>query len=140
DPGGNALAAPAGQGALADYNWIEPGATTTQIGSGDELIWRLTKAPADYWPPPGDYPSTIQFVFASSPALVSYSDTAGNSTTVSYPVARGAAGTQGNGFPAAPGPDGNIKVTLTFWRPQRPPIAPNPDTHLGGDACHPDCQ
>ena len=69
-------------------------------------------------------------------ALVSYRDTAGHSATVSYPVASptpgcpppgcppGGPGTSGNGLQVAPGADGNIVLTLTFWRPQRKPISP----------------
>jgi hypothetical protein len=61
-------------------------------------------------------------IFATVPALVAYSDTAGNSATVSYPVATNGPGTEGNPFPIAPGANGEIVLNLTFWRPQRRPI------------------
>jgi hypothetical protein len=74
--------------------------------------------------------TTLGYVFATVPALVGYSDTAGNSGVVTYPVEQPPCatvpgcppppGTEANGFPVAPGPpDGDIRVTLTFWRPQR---------------------
>ena len=53
---------------------------------------------------------------------------------MSYPVAAGGVGTMANGFPVAPGADGKVVLTLTFWRPQREPIAPEPGpwTDVGG--------
>jgi hypothetical protein len=76
---------------------------------------------------------TLGYVFATVPALVGYSDTAGHSATVSYPVTGPSCpppgcpppdpGTPGgSGFLVAPGPDGNIWLSLTFWRPQRTAI------------------
>jgi hypothetical protein len=130
------------QGAFEQDFFLLHGATTSQIKTGDTLIERVTQAPpgADF--PAGDYAGALQFAFATVPALVSYSDTAGNSATVSYPVTERAPGTPGSGFPVAPGPDGDIEVTLTFWRPQRTPIPPDA-TGAGGDACgrdNPPCQ
>ena len=66
--------------------------------------------------------ASIEFIFATVPALVSYSDTAGNSATVSYPVAEGGPGAGPNPFPIAAGTDGHIVLTFTLWRPQRTPI------------------
>jgi hypothetical protein len=133
DPDGNGMGAigsnscPIGQDCVSGFQW-QHGATSAQIGTGDVLIERA--------PSTGEaYSGTLQFVFATVPALVSYRDTAGHSATVAYPVAPGGLGTGGNGFPVAPGTDGDIKVTLTVWRPQRLPIA--------GDAClaeMPTCQ
>ena len=138
---------------------LRPGATAAEIGSGDQLIAHVTKGvPGNTGP--GDHATTLQFVFATTPALVSYSDTAGNcakvagtpgscATEFSYPVpppgsdcsrpgCPGGLGTGGNGFPVAPGPNNKIKVTLTFWRPQRAPI-PSGGTG-GGDPCLPGCE
>lgn len=122
-------------GALPGGFNLQHGATTAQIRTGDVLIERVTKGVTGADFPPGDYSGTLQFVFAAVPALVSYSDTAGNSATVSYPVAApgadcsppgcpGGPGTEGNGFPVSAPPGKDIKVTLTFWRPQRTPIPP----------------
>ena len=95
------------------------GATTAQIRTGDVLIQRVTTGGVER-----EYPATLQFVFATVPALVSYSDTAGNSGTVSYPVEDSSQpGARGDGFPVAAGADGDVVLTLTFWRPQRTPIA-----------------
>jgi hypothetical protein len=116
-------------------------ATTAQIGTGDVLIERATSGGIE-----SQFPITLQDVFATVPALVSYDDGAGNSGTVSYPVAPstpgcpppgcppGGRGTFGNGFPVAAQPNGDVVVTLTFWRPQRKPIPGEPGawTDIGG--------
>jgi hypothetical protein len=107
-------------GRPAPANVISHGATSSQIASGDLLIQRVTTGGEETL-----FPATLQFVLATSPAVVSFSDTAGNSTTVSYPgPGPGDPGTEGNGFPVAAGPDGDVTLTLTFWRPQRRPIPP----------------
>jgi hypothetical protein len=77
----------------------------------------------------------LPFVFATTPALVSYSDGQGNAATVSYPVTMpnpgpnpgpGGPGTDDDPFPVKAGPSGQVVVMLTFWRPQRRPIPPEP--------------
>lgn len=88
------------------------------------LIQRVTTAGVTT-----QYPGTIAFVFNTVPALHTWSDSAGGSGTVSYPVAApsgpgtGGPGTMSNPFPVAPGPNGHVVLTLTFWRPQRSGIA-----------------
>lgn len=102
---------------------LRHGATTAQIGTGDLLIERLTTSGVET-----QLTTTIQYVFATVPALVSYSDGRDNAGTIAYPVAGGAPGTKrDNGLPVTAGPNGDVIVTLTFWRPQRRPIA--------GEAC-----
>ena len=102
---------------------LRHGATTAQIGTGDLLIERVTTGGVET-----QLTTTVQYVFATVPALVSYNDRQGNAATISYPVADGAPGTvPGNGLPVTAGPNGDVIVTLTFWRPQRRPIA--------GEAC-----
>ena len=98
------------------------------------LIQRVTTGGVE-----SQFPASVQFVFATGAALVSYADTAGNSATVPYPVAGyqpgpPGPGTNDNPFPAAAGPDGNVVLRLTFWRPQRRPIPPEPGawTDIGG--------
>jgi hypothetical protein len=105
---------------------LSPRASSDQIGTGDVLIQRVTTAGVET-----QYASAVPFVFATVPTLVSYSDNAGNAATVPYPVApssgipgSGGPGTNGNGLEIAAGPDGDIVVTLTLWRPQRRPIPP----------------
>jgi hypothetical protein len=113
------------------------GAGSDQIGSGDELIEHVaTGVPEDKCPSPRpacvSFTTTLQFVFVTVPALVSYSDGAGNPATVSYPVARcppsgcpaGGPETLVYPFPVAAGPSGDVVLRLTFWRPQRRPIPP----------------
>jgi hypothetical protein len=141
-----------GLGTLTHPFFLLHGAGTADIGTGDILIeWVASGVPENQCPPasPGScdsYPSTLQFVFATVPALVSYSDTAGNcarvsgtpgscATEFSYPIAAptpgcpppgcppGGPGTFGNGFPVT-GAGGDVELTLTFWRPQRTAIPP----------------
>jgi hypothetical protein len=71
---------------------------------------------------PGEAIATLAYVFATAPALVSYSDTAGNSGQIVYPVAQGGPGTPANPLPVAAPPGGDVVLTLTLWRPQRRPI------------------
>jgi hypothetical protein len=111
---------------------LSHGATTQQIGTGDVLNWRITKGGVET-----QFPTTLPDVYATVPALVFYRDGAGNSATVSYPLQQPFVGSpkdyfgesQGpyQGFPVAPCPagapspciEGDVVVTLEFWRPQR---------------------
>lgn len=135
-------------GARARDPGLDP--AVSQIGTGDLLIEHVTDSGEESrCPPPAPSPScasflsTLQFAFATIPALVSFGDETGE-TTVPYPIAGpysgppegfrpSGPGTHGNGFPIADGPDEDQDVELTFklWRPQRRPIAgeicPPPD-------------
>jgi hypothetical protein len=121
-------------------------ASISQIGAGDPYLEHFaTDGDASRCPPPQGETnpaclstlSTLPYFFATVPALVSYSDTAGHSATVAYPTPPpvgncgapcNAPGTQGNGFLVGPGNDGNIWLRLTFWRPQRSAIPGDPPT------------
>jgi hypothetical protein len=94
-----------------------PDATSTQIGSGDVVT--LTQSDAGVTT---DTPITLGFVFDTVPAVASYSDTASDSGTVSYPDTSGL-GTQSDPFIVAPGQDGDVEVTFNVYRPQRAGIA-----------------
>ena len=112
------------------------GATTDQIGTGDILTWRVSRGGEER-----KFPRTLADVFAAVPALVSYRDGAGNSGSVSYPVPPPYVGSRPDylgpfegpyqGFPVAPCPagapppceEGDVVLTLEFWRPQREAIA-----------------
>ena len=98
---------------------LHPGATSDQIGSGDVLIERVTTSGVET-----QFVATLQYVFATNPALVSYDDGQGSSTTLSYPVPFGAPGNREDPFLVKAGPSGNVVLDLTFWRPQRRPIPP----------------
>lgn len=104
-----------------DQFFLTHGATTAQIGTGDVLIQRVTTDGVE-----SQFPATLQYVFATTPALVSYNDGAGNQATVSYPVGPTDPGTGGTyGFPVTDGLedlDSDVELTLTFWRPQRKAI------------------
>ena len=121
-----------GSGQLAMF--LRHGATTDRIGTGDLLIQRVTRGAVET-----QYPATVQYVFATVPALVSYDDGRGNATTVGYPVPGPTPGPAGpghleNGFPVTAPGNSDVVVTLTFWRPQRRPIPPEQGdwTDIGG--------
>jgi len=97
---------------------LYPLATASQIKSGDVLIERVTSGGTET-----DVPSTLNFVFNTTPALTSWTSTGGQSGSVTYPVAAGAPGTSSNPFVVTSGADGNVVVSMTVWRPQRRAIA-----------------
>ncbi len=124
DPDGN------GYGALVNNSGfpppgsfgLKPNATSSQIGTGDVLIQRVTSNGVT-----SDTPTMLPYIFATAPALVSYDDGHGNSASVNYPVdPRTGPGVSGNGFQVAAGPNGDVALKLTFWRPQRKSIPPEP--------------
>ena len=112
------------------------GATTAQIGTGDLLI-ECVPSCREGQP---EFPATLQYVFATTPALVSYTDAADppNSATVDYPVDQGEPGTHGNGFPVGAPAGEDLKLTLTFWRPQRRPIPGEVCPPPEGQPCAPE--
>jgi hypothetical protein len=134
---------------------LRHGARPDQIGTGDLLIL-LRASGGEAW-------ANLQFIFATTPALVSYDDDGpgGNEpAAVPYPISGpssdpggpptpGGPGTQGNGLavkarpdacPDPPGPEtalckaGDVVLTLTFWRPQRSRIDTDPKPKEGESA------
>jgi hypothetical protein len=97
---------------------LAPGATTAEIGTGDVLIFRVATGSGET-----QSLGALEFVFATVPALVSYDDGQGNAATLAYPMTPGPASKE---LPVAARPNGDVIVTLTFWRPQRRPIPPEP--------------
>jgi hypothetical protein len=99
------------------------GATSDQIGAGDLLIARAKRDDVNE-----AFIGTLAHLFETVPALASYTDEAGNTTTMSYPVAPGASGTRENPFAPTDGPDADtdVEVALTFWRPQREALPDEP--------------
>ncbi|MEX2196548.1 MAG: hypothetical protein WD844_14800 [Thermoleophilaceae bacterium] len=122
---------------------LRHGATSTQIGTGDTLIqWVATGVPEGQCPPQSascaPYLATQRYIFATVPALVSFSDGQQPPVTVSYPVASGTPESPGdpgaldNPYPVKADPNtGEVKVSLTFWRPQRRRIAEDPQPNTG---------
>jgi len=95
----------------------------SQIGSGDVLVQRVGEGECGS-ASTTCFTSTVPFVFATAPALVSVGDSPGESTVVPYPVPAPA-----EPFPVSDSPDdadSDVEVTLRFWRPQRRPIAGEP--------------
>jgi hypothetical protein len=101
------------------------GATSEEIRTGDWLVARLNDANGVET---GAFTQLLPYVFATVPALVSYHDSAEPPTqvTLDYPYAPGFA----HELPVAAGPDGDVVVTLTFWRPQRTPIGEGRDREV----------
>jgi hypothetical protein len=92
--------------------------------SGDVLVERVTANGVESL-----HPATLQYVFGTVPALASFGDGTSSPPKVTYPVAPGAPGTLGNGFPVGDGaedPDTDVELTVTFWRPQRLRIPGDP--------------
>jgi hypothetical protein len=98
---------------------LDHGARSSEIGTGDQLILRVTDGGQET-----QLTDVQQFIFATVPALASYVDETGTKRVVSYPVKPGDPGTSGNGFPVVDGPDADsdVELTVTLWRPQRRPI------------------
>ena len=118
---GELLDATGGNTAAAPTFSLIPRAKSSEIGTGDVLIQRVTSNGVTT-----DTPTLLPFIFATDPALVSYDDGQGNSPTFSYPISQPDLGTMGNELPVAAGPSGEVVAKFTFWRPQRKPIPPEP--------------
>ncbi|MHB8491714.1 MAG: hypothetical protein ACYDA6_05810 [Solirubrobacteraceae bacterium] len=96
---------------------LNPNATSSQIGSGDVVTLVASHEAAT-----SQIPTTIDFVFNTVPAIASYSDTAGDSASVSYPDTSNL-GTMSNPLKVAAGPNGDVVMTFTLYRPQRQGVA-----------------
>jgi hypothetical protein len=96
---------------------LDPRASTADIGSGDVITEVVTANGVTT-----DIPTTIDFVFNTVPAISAYSDSAGGSGTVTYPDISGL-GTPNNPIMATAGAHGDVTVTFTVFRPQRPGVA-----------------
>ena len=132
-----------GKGTLPRPSFLRPRATSADIKTGQPLYQVATNTDGTETL----YPASLNFVFVTTPALASYSDSAGNcakvsgtagtcATEFSYPMAGDAPGNTNTGFaveggPCSPDPppscvDGDVVLTLTFWRPQREPVPQDP--------------
>jgi len=96
---------------------LVPYATSAQIGSGDVITEVVTNAGTTT-----ETPTTLDFVFNTVPAIASYSDTGGDSGTITYPDTSDL-GTGQNPIDVAAGPNGDVVVSFTIWRPQRAGVA-----------------
>jgi hypothetical protein len=117
DPDGNGTLTPTPPGAPGMM--LLHRATADQIAPGDVLMQRVTRDGTEI-----GFLNTLQLIFATVPALASYSDGTGPHTAVSYPVAAGGPGTLTNAIPvrddpSSADPDQDIEVELTYWRLQR---------------------
>lgn len=122
DPDGNGWGSMEGQQGPGGLEMdLYPKALSSQIKTGDTMIEHMSDGT--------ELPGTLNFVFNTTPALVSWTSTGGDAAQVTYPVkagspqAPGDPGTRDNPFLVKAGSDGNVQVTMTFWRPQRRAIA-----------------
>jgi hypothetical protein len=96
---------------------LNPNATSSQIGSGDVITELVTQGGIT-----AQLPTTIDFVFNTVPAIAAYADTAGDSGPIAYPDSSGL-GTNSRPLKVAAGPNGDVTVTFTVYRPQRQGVA-----------------
>ena len=121
---------------------IYHGATADEIQAGDVLIARGTVAGV-----PAESASSVSFVFASFPVVASYDDGQGDSGSFTYPLAENAQA------PVRADANGNIRLRLSLWRPQRLRTPSEPGTSRwmdvgnlaytlwgGGGSMHPNCR
>ena len=94
---------------------IRPNVDRTQLVPEQQLFQRL--------PDGTQRTALVGTIFGTVPALASWSDGAGSSRQVSYPVPDGSPGTVQNPELVNPSADGDYRLTLSVWRPQRPPLA-----------------
>ncbi|MGO9977141.1 MAG: hypothetical protein ACLP01_30930 [Solirubrobacteraceae bacterium] len=92
---------------------LMPNATSSQIGSGDVITELITSGGVTT-----QTPTTLEFVFNTVPAISSYSDTAGDAGSITYPDTSNL-GTSSNPIKVAAGANGDVTVTFTLFRPQR---------------------
>lgn len=102
-------------GSTGDFQ-LATGATTAAISAGDTFMENVyTGTRVDH------VPGVLGFYFVSTPAVTELSAGSADPVAVSYPAAEGSPGTASNPF-AVPS-SGDVVVKLTFWRPQREPVA-----------------
>ena len=94
---------------------LAPMAGGDAIGSGDTFVELIT----------GQLPLTVTLntVFETVPALAAWSD-GGALQPIAYPVPRGGAGSESNGFELNPSAGGDYVLGLSMFRPQRRAIGP----------------
>jgi hypothetical protein len=97
---------------------LAPLAGAAEVRAGDSYIDRIGTS---------EQPVTLGSVFGTLPALAAWSDPS-RVVTISYPVPAGAEGSESNAFTVKAGGDGDYRVTLSVWRPQRRAI---PDSAEG---------
>jgi hypothetical protein len=92
-------------------------APATKIGAGDTFIERVGDGASAH-----ELTGVLNYMFNTTPAARSWSDSAGDAGTFAYPVAADAPGTRRNPLPVARDAEGKVKMTFSFWRPQRKAI------------------
>jgi hypothetical protein len=116
DPDGDGFGKLTGNG---ETQSLWHGATADQIRAGDVLIMRSTINDAQ-----SQSVTTVGYVFATLPVIATYDDGQGNAGAFTYPLT----GTleypiSGPPAPVRAGPNGDVVLELSVWRPQRRRIA-----------------
>ncbi len=89
---------------------VRPHASPDELRTGDTILMSVKNTDNSTV----SVPAIIPFVFLTGPALKEFTNN-GSTTSISYPVSAGAAGTSSsNAFALT-----NGSVALTFWKPQR---------------------
>jgi hypothetical protein len=101
---------------------LAPFASAANVKSGDTYVERLTRGGTV-----SEQPVALGVVFGTLPALASWTD-GSRTVPINYPVPTGAEGSESNAFTVVRGADGDYRVTLTIWRPQRAAIPASGET------------
>ena len=92
---------------------VRPKVDRTEIVPEQQLFLRL---------PDGTLrTAVVGTIFGTVPALQAWSDGGGSANTLTYPIPEGDPGSPSNPAFVKPSPDGDYRLTMSVWRPQRPP-------------------
>lgn len=109
------------KGGTGDFQ-LRTGAASDEIAGGDTFTQIVTDADGKET----EYLASLQFVFASTPALKSLTLNPGDSseatTTFSYPLNSSSPGTTNNCISVTENTDGDVVLRIVAWRPQRPGV------------------
>ena len=92
---------------------LKPGVDRTQLDPNHQFFVRSADGTINT--------VLVGTIFATVPALAAWSDGGGTAKSITYPVPANSRGTAENPEFVKPSPDGDYRLTLSVWRPQRPP-------------------
>jgi len=95
---------------------LAPMAGAAAIRAGDTYIERVRTDGRET-----ERPVTLGMVLGALPTLAYWRDP-DRTVTIGYPTPTGAEGSESNAFTVKQGADGDYRVTLGIWRPQRPSL------------------
>lgn len=94
-------------------------APSNLIGSGDTFVEHFTAADGSDQQLTG----SLNYMFNTTPAVKAYVDGSGAGATVAYPAPPNAPGTTANPLALQPDANGEYRLSLELWRPQRDAIS-----------------